>query len=43
MEILGVVEVTLVTDTLDFPDLTSPGGSVDILKAHLGLLAQVGH
>jgi hypothetical protein len=37
------VEVTLATDTLDFADLTSPGGGLDILEVHLGILAQVDH
>jgi len=40
---LQVVEATLVTDTLDFAELTSPGGGLDILEVHLRILTKVDH
>ena len=43
LDFFWIVEVTLMADTLDFVDLTSPGGSLDILEMHLGILAQVDH
>lgn len=43
LDFLRVVEVTLATDTLNFTDPTSPGGGLDILEVHLGILAQVDH
>ena len=43
LDFFWIVEVTLMADMLDFADLTSPGGSLDILEMCLGILAQVDH
>ena len=41
LDLLGVVEVTLPTDTLDFTDLTSTNGSLNVLEVNLWILAEV--
>ena len=35
LDFLGVVVVTLATDTLDFPDLACTRGRLDVLEVHL--------
>jgi hypothetical protein len=41
LDFLGVIEVTLPANTLDFSDLTSSSCSLDIFEMDLRILAQV--
>lgn len=41
LDLLRVVEVALAHDTLHLADLAGPGGGLDVLEVHLGVLAQV--
>ena len=41
LDLLGVVEVALSAETLDFTDLASSGGSLNVLEVYLGVLAEV--
>ena len=41
LDFLGVIEVTLPADALDFSNLTSSSCSLDIFKMDLWILAQV--